>query len=103
MLGESNTYSEQGRIYCVYTNSDGLGERSYSVTRDIGLYTHILDIIQVFEYEDFEEVILVGHSYGWGSLSVVLQKKFLKELDALFILMPIYHKIIRVHLVWNPV
>jgi pimeloyl-ACP methyl ester carboxylesterase len=26
--------------------------------------THILDIIQVLEYENLNEVILVGHSYG---------------------------------------
>jgi pimeloyl-ACP methyl ester carboxylesterase len=42
----------------------GLGERSHLVREDIDLSTHILDIIQVFEYEDLDDVILVGHSYG---------------------------------------
>jgi pimeloyl-ACP methyl ester carboxylesterase len=28
------------------------------------LDTHIIDIIQVLEYEDLSEVILIGHSYG---------------------------------------
>lgn len=42
----------------------GLGERSHLVSRNIGLDTHILDIIQVLEYEDLSEVTLVGHSYG---------------------------------------
>jgi pimeloyl-ACP methyl ester carboxylesterase len=51
--------------YFVYTPSlTGLGERSHLANRDIGMHTHILDIIQVFEYEDLDEVILVGHSYG---------------------------------------
>jgi pimeloyl-ACP methyl ester carboxylesterase len=42
----------------------GLGERSHLVSRCIGLDTHILDIIQVSEYENLSEVFLVGHSYG---------------------------------------
>jgi pimeloyl-ACP methyl ester carboxylesterase len=42
----------------------GLGERSHFVSRCIGLDTHILDIIQVLEYENLSEVFLVGHSYG---------------------------------------
>jgi pimeloyl-ACP methyl ester carboxylesterase len=49
----------------VYTPTlTGLGERSHLVSRNIGLDTHILDIIQVLEYEDLSEVTLVGHSYG---------------------------------------
>jgi pimeloyl-ACP methyl ester carboxylesterase len=32
--------------------------------RDIGLDTHILDIIQLLEYENLSEVRLFGHSYG---------------------------------------
>jgi pimeloyl-ACP methyl ester carboxylesterase len=49
----------------VYTPTlTGLGERSHLVSRDIGLDTHILDIIQVLEYENLSKVTLVGHSYG---------------------------------------
>ena len=49
----------------VYTRTlTGLGERSHLVSRNVGLHTHILDIIQVLEYEDLSEVTLVGHSYG---------------------------------------
>ena len=49
----------------VYTPTlTGLGERSHLVSRNVGLDTHILDIIQVLEYEDLSEVTLVGHSYG---------------------------------------
>jgi pimeloyl-ACP methyl ester carboxylesterase len=49
----------------VYTPTlTGLGERSHLVSKDIDLYTHIRDITQVLKYEDLNEVILVGHSYG---------------------------------------
>jgi hypothetical protein len=37
----------------VYTPTlTGLGEKSHLVSKDTDLYTHIRDIIQVFEYED---------------------------------------------------
>ena len=42
----------------------GLGERAHLLTPQIGLDTHIADIIAVLDYEDLRNVILVGHSYG---------------------------------------
>jgi len=49
----------------VYTPTlTGLGERSHLVSREIGLDTHIHDIIQVQDYEDLNEIVLVGHSYA---------------------------------------
>jgi pimeloyl-ACP methyl ester carboxylesterase len=61
--------------YSVYTPTlTGLGERSHLVNKDIGLHTHILDIIQVFEFEDLAEVILVGHSYGGLVIGGVAEK-----------------------------
>jgi len=59
----------------VYTPTlTGLGERSHLVSRDIGLYTHILDIIQVLEYENLNKVMLVGHSYGGLVIGGVAQR-----------------------------
>jgi len=59
----------------VYTPTlTGLGERSHLVSRYIGLYTHILDIIQVLEYENLNEVMLVGHSYGGLVIGHVAEK-----------------------------
>jgi pimeloyl-ACP methyl ester carboxylesterase len=52
----------------------GLGERSHLVSRDIGLHTHILDIIQVLEYENLSKVTLVGHSYGGLVIGGVAEK-----------------------------
>ena len=59
----------------VYTPTlTGLGERSHLVSRDIGLDTHILDIIQVLEYENLDKVMLVGHSYGGLVIGGVAEK-----------------------------
>ena len=72
----------------VYTPTlTGLGERSHLLRKDIDLDTHIQDIIQVFEYEDLNEVILVGHSYGGmvigGAAEKIAQRiKCLVYLDA---------------------
>ena len=49
----------------VYTPTmTGLGERSHLLTSDIDLDLHIRDITAVLQYEDLNDVILVGHSYG---------------------------------------
>ena len=42
----------------------GLGERSHLAHPGITLSTHIQDVVNVLEYEDLTDVILVGHSYG---------------------------------------
>ena len=42
----------------------GLGERAHLVTPEVGLATHIQDVINVLFYEDLHNVVLVGHSYG---------------------------------------
>ena len=49
----------------VYTPTlTGLGERSHLLTREVGLETHITDIVNVLRYEDLHDAILVGHSYA---------------------------------------
>ena len=51
--------------FFVYTPTlTGLGERSHLLNEEIGLDTHIQDIVSVLEYEDLKNVVLVGHSYG---------------------------------------
>jgi pimeloyl-ACP methyl ester carboxylesterase len=42
----------------------GLGERAHLLTRDVSLDTHVHDIVNVLEFEDLQDVTLVGHSYG---------------------------------------
>jgi pimeloyl-ACP methyl ester carboxylesterase len=49
----------------VYTPTlTGLGERSHLLTPDVGLDTHITDVVSLLEHEDLDDVILAGHSYG---------------------------------------
>ena len=42
----------------------GLGERAHLASPEIDLDTHITDVVNLIEYEDLEEVVLLGHSYG---------------------------------------
>ena len=42
----------------------GLGERAHLNSPDVDLDTHIMDIVNVLEFEELTDVILVGHSYG---------------------------------------
>ena len=49
----------------VYTPTlTGIGERVHLGHPEVNLDTHIQDIVNVLEYEDLIEVILVGYSYG---------------------------------------
>jgi pimeloyl-ACP methyl ester carboxylesterase len=49
----------------VYTPTlTGVGERRHLVTADVDLDLHIQDVVNVLRYEDLDDVILVGHSYG---------------------------------------
>lgn len=51
--------------YEVFTPTlTGLGERSHLLSPDINLDTHIQDIVNMLEYEDLNQVVLVGHSYA---------------------------------------
>lgn len=42
----------------------GLGERAHLASKDIGLETHIQDVVNVVLFQRLQNVILVGHSYG---------------------------------------
>lgn len=42
----------------------GLGQDTHNASPDIGLETHIEDIINVFLFEELTDVTLVAHSYG---------------------------------------
>jgi len=42
----------------------GLGERAHLANPDVGLDTHITDVVNTILYENLRDVTLVGHSYG---------------------------------------
>ena len=47
----------------------GIGERSHLLSRDIDLQVHIDDIANLIRWEELDEVILCGHSYGGAVIS----------------------------------
>jgi pimeloyl-ACP methyl ester carboxylesterase len=42
----------------------GLGERAHLASPAVDLETHILDVLNVIQYEDLRDIVLIGHSYG---------------------------------------
>lgn len=54
---------EQGHRVFTVTLS-GLAERSNLVSPDIDLSTHVQDVVNAVEWEELNDFVLVGHSYG---------------------------------------
>lgn len=55
----------QSRGHEVFTPTcTGVGERTHLDSAHVDLDTHIADILNVLEFEDLHDVILIGHSYG---------------------------------------
>ncbi|MGB2115913.1 MAG: alpha/beta fold hydrolase [Porticoccaceae bacterium] len=52
----------------------GLGERMHLEHPDINLSTHILDIVNLIKFEQLENIILVGHSYGGMVITGVMNE-----------------------------
>ena len=42
----------------------GQGERAHLASADVGLSTHVTDVVNAILFEDLRDVTLVGHSYG---------------------------------------
>ena len=55
----------QAEGHDVYTPTlTGIGERSHLLSRDVNLDTHIDDVINLIQWEELNDVVLCGHSYG---------------------------------------
>lgn len=52
----------------------GLGERVHLASPDIGLQTHIDDVVNVILFENLRDIVLLGHSYGGMVISGVAQR-----------------------------
>src|SRR5580658_11213342 len=52
----------------------GLCERSHLLTPAVDLDTHILDVVNEMKWEQLNDVVLVGHSYGGMVISGVAEK-----------------------------
>lgn len=67
--------SLQAQGHNVFTPSlTGLGDRVHLRTPEVNLTTHVTDIVNLIEYEELEDVILVGHSYAGHVVSWVADK-----------------------------
>jgi pimeloyl-ACP methyl ester carboxylesterase len=42
----------------------GMGERVHLATKDVGMDTAIKDVMNVIEYNDLDDLVLVGHSFA---------------------------------------
>jgi pimeloyl-ACP methyl ester carboxylesterase len=42
----------------------GLGDRAHLIAPNVGLATHVEDIVSLLDMEDLSDVVLVGHSFG---------------------------------------
>ena len=52
----------------------GLGERSHLMSGDINLDTHITDVVNVIKWENLDNIVLCGHSYGGWIISGVAEQ-----------------------------
>lgn len=63
------------RGHSVFTPTlTGLCERSHLLSPDVDLETHIDDVANLIRWEELEDVILVGHSYGGCVISGVADR-----------------------------
>ncbi len=56
--------------HLVYTPTlTGLAERAGELTPEVGLSTHVADVVALLEQQDLRDVVLVGHSYAGAVIS----------------------------------
>ena len=53
----------------------GLGERVHLATREVDLETHIDDVVNLLDYEDLSDAVLVGHSYAGVVVTAVADRR----------------------------
>ena len=65
----------QGAGHEVFTPTlTGLGERAHLLSPEIGLTTHIQDVVGLIEAEELQDVILVGQSYAGMVITGVVDR-----------------------------
>jgi pimeloyl-ACP methyl ester carboxylesterase len=52
----------------------GLGERAHLFRSDLDLEDHVADALAVIRYEQLDDIVLVGHSYGGMVVSAVADR-----------------------------
>jgi pimeloyl-ACP methyl ester carboxylesterase len=52
----------------------GQGEKMHLASPEVGLATHVNDIVNVILFEDLHDIVLVGHSYGGMVITGVMDR-----------------------------
>ena len=52
----------------------GVGERSHLLSEQVDLQTHILDVLNLVEWEELNDFVLCGHSYGGMIVTAVADR-----------------------------
>jgi pimeloyl-ACP methyl ester carboxylesterase len=52
----------------------GLGPRGYELSQELTLDHHVNDIVGLFEYEDLDGAVLVGHSYAGTVITAAAER-----------------------------
>jgi pimeloyl-ACP methyl ester carboxylesterase len=52
----------------------GVGERSHLLAQNIDLETHTLDVLNLIKWEELDDFVLCGHSYGGMVVSAVADR-----------------------------
>lgn len=60
------------KVFC--PTLTGLGERSHLISKEVNVSTHVSDVTNVVRWENLQDVILVGHSYGGSVISGVAER-----------------------------
>ena len=53
----------------------GVGDRRHLISRDLTHWTHVLDIANLLEFEEIEDAVLVGYSYGGSVIPGVVSEQ----------------------------
>jgi pimeloyl-ACP methyl ester carboxylesterase len=65
----------QRRGHDVFTPTlTGLADRSHLLTPEVTLETHILDVVNLIEWEELDQVVLCGHSYAGAVVAGVADR-----------------------------
>src|SRR5262245_41336263 len=67
--------SLQAKGHDVFTPTlTGVADRSHLLSSDVNLETHILDVVNLIQWEELSDVVLCGHSYGGCVISGVADR-----------------------------
>ena len=60
----------------------GLGDRSHLMSRSVNLQTHVQDVANLLHWEELNDIVLCGHSYG-GMVITGVANRLAKRIKSL--------------------